>query len=97
MATINKEDGVTIIEPEGDITAPVDELKEEIKSEVENSDQVVFDMKNVELIDSKGIGLLIASHNSLKKEDKKLRLKNVNEDITKLMETMRLDKHFEIN
>ena len=55
-----------------------------------------MDLDGVELIDSIGMGLLIAAHNSLMKNGGKLKVVNPSEDILRLLRTMRLDKHFEV-
>ena len=57
---------------------------------------LAIDLARVELIDSVGIGLLIAVHNTLGKKGGRLVLRNVNADLAALLRTMRLDKHFSI-
>lgn len=55
-----------------------------------------LDFSRVESIDSVGIGLLVATHNSLAKIGGSLSLTNVGQDIYHLLNLMRLDKHFSI-
>ena len=62
----------------------------------EHPGPLVIDLSRVELIDSVGIGLLIAAHNSLSKTGERLVLENINPDLAGLLRTMRLDKHFVI-
>lgn len=55
-----------------------------------------LDFSKVASIDSVGIGLLVATHNSLVKAGGKLSLCNVSQDICQLFTLMRLDKHFHV-
>ena len=56
-----------------------------------------LDFRQVESIDSVGIGLLVATHNSLAKAGGSLALVNVSQDIHQLFTLMRLDKHFSVS
>ena len=58
--------------------------------------RMALDFTSVESIDSVGIGLLVATHNSLAKVGGSLSLANVGQDIYQLLTLMRLDKHFSI-
>jgi serine/threonine-protein kinase RsbW len=62
----------------------------------EHPGPLAIDLSRVELIDSVGIGLLIAAHNTLAKAGHRLALEHVNTDLAGLLRTMRLDKHFVI-
>ena len=55
-----------------------------------------LDFSKVQSIDSVGIGLLVATHNSLVKVGGSLSLANVGQDICQLFTLMRLDKHFSV-
>lgn len=96
MHDIRIEDGATVFCPAGDIVASVtDELRGRLKEIMQAaSGPLVLDLSRVELIDSVGIGLLIAAHNTLAKKGGRLTLRNVNPDLASLLRTMRLDKHF---
>jgi anti-anti-sigma factor len=48
------------------------------------------------VVDSSGIGLLIATHNSLKTKGGSLRVANASPDILNLFKAMRLDRHFTV-
>lgn len=56
-----------------------------------------LDFSRVESIDSVGIGLLVATHNSLGKAGGSLSLVHVSQDIYQLLTLMRLEKHFAIS
>lgn len=62
----------------------------------EGARQLLLDFSRVESLDSMGIGLLVATHNSLTKLGGALVLTGVNKDIHQLLSLMRLDKHFSI-
>jgi len=57
---------------------------------------LTLDLNKVEMVDSVGLGVLIAAHNSLRGIGGKLTVKNVSNDIYRLFITMRLDQHFEV-
>jgi anti-sigma B factor antagonist len=48
------------------------------------------------MVDSVGIGVIIATHNSLNKVGGKLKVTNITKDIYTLFTTMRLDRHFTV-
>jgi len=98
MPDIRIEEGRTVLCPAGDIVASVaDELRARIKEILgEYPGPLVIDLSRVELVDSVGIGLLIAAHNTLAKKGGRLVLTHVNADLATLLRTMRLDKHFAV-
>lgn len=102
-----KEDGMTeirrdgcsaVVAPGRDVVASMaDEMRGELKQLVDDGvNNITLDLSDATMMDSIGMGLLIALHNSLKKKQGTLHVVNVNEDILGLLRTMRLDKHFEI-
>ena len=98
MHDIRIEDGHAIVSPSGDIVASMaDELRTQLKEIVAQLDgPLTIDLARTELIDSVGIGLLIAVHNTLSKKGGRLTLAHVSPDLATLLRTMRLDKHFSI-
>lgn len=79
------------------VASGVNELKEELaKLLKEGADQLTIDLEGVELIDSMGLGVLIATHNSLRKKGTFLVVIHACDNIRKLFQDMRLDQHFEI-
>ncbi len=84
--------------PRGDITAAsAAEIRVELKNLIaEGVRDLVIDMTNTRMIDSTGIGLLVATHNSLLRLNGKLAIINVSQDLMDLLKTFRLDKHFSI-
>jgi anti-anti-sigma factor len=96
MSEITRATGQTVIKPNTDIIAPmVAEFKAELRSLVsEGAKDLVIDLTGVEMIDSLGLGALIATHNTLEKAGGKLSIINASKDISGVFKTMRLDKHF---
>ena len=98
MNQIIIEDNQATIKIQGDIVSSVvNDLKAEFKNTLDNDiATLVLDLAEVSYVDSIGIGLLVATHNTLKKKNSALGLANVSEDIRKLLNMMRLDQHFKI-
>lgn len=71
-------------------------LKDKVKDLVSKAKhKVVFDMKNVKLINSVGIGILMACWTSLANVGGKLKMVNVSEKVNGLLEITELDQFFE--
>ena len=87
------------MKPGKDIVASMaDEFRKKLLKAVDQGiKSLTIDLTGVEMIDSVGLGVLIAAHNSLKEAEGSLSVKNVSEDIYKLLKTMRLDQHFEVS
>ncbi|MFO8031226.1 MAG: STAS domain-containing protein [Desulfohalobiaceae bacterium] len=87
-----------LLTPQEDIVATkAKELRQELQDKLQESGQgLTVDLGQVQMIDSTGLGVLIAAHNSLQQQGQSLRLINVSQDLLELMQTMRLDKHFQI-
>jgi len=98
MEEIRIEDGRTVFCPSGDIVASMaDAMRSRLRDVMhEHPGPLAIDLAQVELIDSVGIGLLIAAHNTLAKAGGRLILEHVHPDLCGLLRTMRLDKHFQI-
>ena len=98
MSEITRQGETVQLTPRGDIVAAVvQELRQELKTLVdEGARHLVLDCAEVDMVDSVGIGLLIATHNSLKARGGGLALIRVGDDIAGLFKAMRLDKHFEL-
>ena len=73
------------------------ELKPQLQQLIaEGVSDMEIDLSLVDLIDSSGIGLLIATRNSLAKNGGGLRVIGVSSEIQHLFKAMRLDRHFEV-
>jgi len=98
MSEIVNEAGQTIVRPGTDVVASMAEaFKEDLLSAVNSSDgNLVIDLEGVEVVDSVGIGVIIASHNSLNQADRKLKVINVTKDVHDLFAAMRLTGRFAV-
>ncbi len=78
----------------GDLTAStVPALQAELRQQLaENIEEVVFDLANATMLDSSGIGLLIACSNSLARKNGRVRVSNASPDVLQLLQSMRLVK-----
>lgn len=95
---IEQADGMTRIMMEDNLVASkAKELKAKLKEMIDaGSTKMVIDLKGVTSIDSSGIGVLVATQNTLKSKGEKLTIENANEKIYRMMKTMRLDKHMNV-
>jgi len=77
---------------QGNLTAPlIPDLQGALKNHLEKGiDEAVFDLGKTAMLDSSGIGLLIATCNSLGRKKGKMRVLNVSPDILRLLQSMRL-------
>ena len=98
MGEIKRQGDRAIVKPEQDIVSSmVGEFRKELKSLLdEEPGEVVFDLEGVTMIDSVGLGALIATYNSLSKTGGKMKVVNASADLCGLFKTTRLDKHFEV-
>jgi anti-anti-sigma factor len=98
MSEIVNEAGQTIVRPGTDVVASMAEaFKEDLLAAVNSSDGVlVIDLEGVEMVDSVGIGVIIASHNSLNQADRELKVINAATVVCDLFTTMGLNRRFTI-
>ena len=98
MSEIVNQENATIIKPGQDVVASMaEEFKSELLSVInDSSNEVVIDLAGVEMVDSVGIGVIIAAHNTLNQSDRKLKVINVSKDVYGLFTTMRLNRRFTV-
>jgi anti-sigma B factor antagonist len=90
-------DEIVLVLEQDLVSTNADDLKEKLQSTVaDNPSLLVLDLSKVEYVDSIGIGIIIATFNTLKKQNGALKLINLNSNLLDLFKTMRLDKHMEI-
>jgi anti-anti-sigma factor len=77
---------------QGDLVASViADLQLALKSQLQRGvDEVVFDFRAAAMLDSSGIGLLIATSNTLARQNGRISVVNVSPDILQLLQSMRL-------
>ncbi len=98
MSLIDKDGGQIIVKPGKDVVASMaNEFRAELNSQIQEApSELVIDLAGVEMVDSVGIGIIIATHNSLDQKGGKLKVVNIADDIYGLFSTMRLDRHFTV-
>lgn len=96
MSEINTEGQKATVKPGQNIVASMaQDFRDELKVLLsEGVTAVAIDMTGVKIVDSMGLGVLVAIHNSLQKFDSRLEIINAADNIIKLMKEMRLDHHF---
>ena len=87
------------IEVEGGLTSLlVPELQQALKAEVDKGARLVtFDLQKTSMVDSSGIGLLIATFNTMKRKDGKMAVMNTAPDIFKLLQSLRLTTRLNVS
>jgi len=95
MSVISRQGSVVTVNPGQDLVSSViPEFKQEMNALLAESPQELrLDLTGTGMMDSIGIGVVIAIHNSMKKSGGKLIVANASENIMKLFRSMRLDQH----
>lgn len=95
---VEKEGTRGYFNPEIDLVAStVSGIREVVKNMINSGVRILeFDMKQVEVVDSSGIGLLVAIYNSLTRLNGKLIIRNISQNNLELFKALRLDKYFTI-
>jgi anti-anti-sigma factor len=57
---------------------------------------MVLDLANTRMLDSSGIGLLIAAHNSIRKAGGQMSVIHASPEIVDLLRTMRIHQHMTV-
>jgi anti-sigma B factor antagonist len=100
MVVISREDTRAVVRPSGDtiVAATLPELRAKMRGIVaEGVKDLTVDLADVRMVDSSGIGLLIAAYNSLRKVGGQLSLIHVSADLMDLFRTMRMHQHFTVS
>ncbi len=96
---LTHEENRVVISLEGDfVTDLVNEFRNVIQEQIQAGHTAfVLDFKNTVIIDSMGIGCLVATFNTLKQKNGTLELINVPENLKDVFQVMRLDRILTIN
>ena len=91
---LQNEEEKVVVKLEGDLDIDATEIIEMgLNKEILNSTGVVeLDFKNIDFVDSSGIGLLITFVTNLKEIERVLTIKNLKEDIRTVFELLQLDE-----
>ena len=99
MTVITREDNRAVVQPSGDtiVAATIPELREQMRDIVDQGVRdLVIDLARVRMVDSSGIGLLIAAYNSLRKVGGQLAVIHASEDLLQLFRSMRMHQRFSV-
>ena len=96
--TVGKQDGVTVVDVEGQlIVGNRQELKAKVLEELDNGERkFVIDFSKTGYIDSSGLGVLVSLSKKIREQGGELRLSSLNEDLRTLFELTKLDTLFRI-
>jgi anti-anti-sigma factor len=95
---IRKGDKITVILNSDLIASAAIEMRNQFKNIlVDGVSNVTVDLSSVNIVDSQGIGLLVALYNTLTKNRGVLSVINASAEILELFKSMRLDRHFSIS
>ena len=99
MSEVTRDGERATIRPRGAIAAAgADALKDELAQLVrDGATHLTLDFEEVLMVDSMGIGVVIAAFNSVQQAGGSLKVVNLSADVGGLFRTMRLDRHFEIH
>jgi len=100
MIVITHEDEKTVVRPSGDsiVAATLAELRSQLHGIVaEGGRNVVIDLDGICMVDSSGIGLLIAAYNSLRKAGGQFAVIHASPNILELFQSMRMHQHFSVS
>jgi anti-anti-sigma factor len=80
------------------VLSSVPEARQTIKQLMQDGvTDLVVDLANVRILDSSGIGYLVAVFSSFARMNGKLEVVNASTDVFDLLQSMRLDHHFPIS
>lgn len=87
-----------VIKVERDLVASHSaELRDQLRSLIsQGSRSVVLDFSQVRMVDSAGLGMIIAAHNSLKKVEGELAVTQCSAEILELFRSMRIHQHMRV-
>lgn len=100
MIVVERENDKATVRPAGEsiVAASIPELRLTMKGIVEQGVRdLVIDLTDIKMVDSSGIGLLIAAHNSLRKVGGQIAVIHASGEILELFRTMRMHQHFSVS
>ncbi len=95
MSVIEQGGNAVRVRPEpGLVASAAEELRPRLLEAVRSGAvEVVFDLEGIQQIDSLGIGLLIATHNTVTSQGGRVRVVGPSPEVVRLLRSMRLDRH----
>lgn len=96
MIHVEEIEGRVVLKPDFDIVASrVSEIRDTILKVAGPHKQLILDFNDVALIDSMGIGVVVACLKTVKQMDGDLKVDTSNEDIIKLFKLLKIEYIFE--
>ena len=92
-------DGVSVVTPYGRIVfgEQSNAVREKVKNLIsKGKKQIVLDMKNIDYIDSSGLGALVAAHLSANTQGAAMRLCNLGRKFSKVLQLTQLTTVFQV-
>ncbi|MBF0113094.1 MAG: STAS domain-containing protein [Desulfamplus sp.] len=98
MSQVIRDGENTIVIPGMSIVASMaEDFKKELLTAIHtHRGKLIIDLAGVDMVDSVGLGVIIAAHNTLIQKGETLEIINVSNDIYGLFTTMRLNRRFKI-
>jgi len=98
-ASVERLEDKVIVQPIEDLVdVGVSELRTTLREVAgAGSHNLVLDLRQVRMVDSSGIGLLVAAHNSMRRLGGSLAVIHASADILQLMRSMRIHQHFSVS
>jgi anti-anti-sigma factor len=98
MNTITSSGEMTTLKLDRDVVAAnCGDLREQLRQLLASGSRaVVLDFSEVHMVDSAGLGMLIAAHNSFNKSQGEISVTNCSPEILELFRSMRLHQHMKI-
>jgi anti-anti-sigma factor len=98
-AIVTREHNQAVVQPPGElVAASVAGLRSTMRGIVgDGVRDLVIDLANVQMVDSMGIGLLISTHNSLRRVGGQLAVIHASKEILDLFMAMRIHQHFSVS
>ncbi|MCH9022507.1 MAG: STAS domain-containing protein [Planctomycetes bacterium] len=98
MIQIQKTNETVIVTPQGQLDAScAEEFRQDLLELVQSGEHdITIDLKEVDIMDSKGLSVFIVCHKSLSEKGGKLTVVTDNEDFRGLFHVMRLDEQFTV-
>lgn len=92
---MNQEDQIMIKPGIAIVASMAEDFKAELVSVInEDHADVIIDLAGVEMIDSVGVGIVVAAYNTLKQSNRTLKVINAAKDIKHLFFSLQLDRRF---
>lgn len=98
MSAVQRNPDSVVITPATDVvTTYVEQLRQELHAVIDQgATHIIIDLQSVEVVDSTGLGVLIAAYKGVEAYGGRLTLINVSHDTSQLMQIMRLSRYFTI-